>query len=235
MSGTFPVIETFGPTVQGEGPAAGLPCSFVRFGGCDWRCDWCDSMHAVDPGLVRANAEHLDPVQIADRVTAPLVILSGGNPALLALEPLVFLLHERGQQVHVETQGSKWRHWLGMVDRLIVSPKPPSSSMVSDRHDQQRRAFLDAALEGGTWDQVACKIVVRDEVDLTWARGVLADAPAAFKWAGLSCYTDRDDTVESLAARYRWLIEAALKHRDLERISILPQLHVVAFGHALGV
>lgn len=233
---TFPVIETFGPTVQGEGPAAGLPCAFVRFGGCDYRCEWCDSMHAVDPQQVRANAEHLDAEAIADRATsAPLVILSGGNPALLALEPLVELLHARGQEVHVETQGSRWRPWLASVDRLIVSPKPPSSAMVNAKHDLERRGFLAAAQDAGAWDSIACKIVVRDEVDLTWARGVLADAPAAFRWAGLSCYTDPEDTVESLAARYRWLIEAALEHRDLAPVSVLPQLHVVAFGHALGV
>ena len=47
------VVETFGPTIQGEGPYAGRVCHFVRFGGCDYRCTWCDSMHAVDPGLVR--------------------------------------------------------------------------------------------------------------------------------------------------------------------------------------
>jgi 7-carboxy-7-deazaguanine synthase len=35
---TFPVIEVFGPTVQGEGPDAGRPAYFVRFGGCDYRC-----------------------------------------------------------------------------------------------------------------------------------------------------------------------------------------------------
>ena len=56
---TFPVVEIFGPTVQGEGPDAGVPAYFVRFGGCDFRCSWCDSMHAVDPAEVRANAERL--------------------------------------------------------------------------------------------------------------------------------------------------------------------------------
>src|SRR5438105_206992 len=56
---TFPVIEVFGPTVQGEGPDAGRPAYFVRFGGCDYRCSWCDSMYAVEPADVRSHAEHL--------------------------------------------------------------------------------------------------------------------------------------------------------------------------------
>src|SRR5262249_776223 len=42
------VSEIFGPTIQGEGVLIGLPTVFVRSGGCDYRCSWCDSMHAVD-------------------------------------------------------------------------------------------------------------------------------------------------------------------------------------------
>ena len=43
------VSEIFGPTIQGEGVLIGLPTVFVRTGGCDYRCSWCDSLHAVDP------------------------------------------------------------------------------------------------------------------------------------------------------------------------------------------
>src|SRR5437764_1605218 len=97
---TLPVIEIFGPTVQGEGPDTGRPAYFVRFGGCDFRCSWCDSMHAVDPVQVRASAQHLEPAQILEQIRnrlhdgPDLVVLSGGNPALLDLGPLVELLHE---------------------------------------------------------------------------------------------------------------------------------------------
>src|SRR4051794_20292397 len=79
---TLPVVEIFGPTVQGEGPDAGVPAYFVRFGGCDWRCTWCDSMHAVEPAQVRQNAERLTVAEITDRVRVlpegpRLVVLSG--------------------------------------------------------------------------------------------------------------------------------------------------------------
>ena len=45
------IAEVFGPTIQGEGALIGEPTVFVRTGGCDYRCAWCDSMHAVDPAF----------------------------------------------------------------------------------------------------------------------------------------------------------------------------------------
>ena len=65
---TFPVIEIFGPTIQGEGAEAGLPTHFVRFGGCDYRCSWCDTMYAVDPAVVRATPSALSVDEIVERL-----------------------------------------------------------------------------------------------------------------------------------------------------------------------
>jgi hypothetical protein len=53
------VVEIFGPTIQGEGPLAGSKTMFIRFGGCDYRCQKCDSLHAVIPGAVKAGARYL--------------------------------------------------------------------------------------------------------------------------------------------------------------------------------
>src|SRR3954447_265834 len=83
----IPVVEIFGPTIQGEGAEAGVPTHFVRVGGCDFRCSWCDTMYAVDPEIVRATAEKLSVEEIASRVAAlagrpEWVAISGGNPAL---------------------------------------------------------------------------------------------------------------------------------------------------------
>src|SRR3954453_23079289 len=90
---TFPVIEIFGPTIQGEGAEAGLPRHFVRLGGCDYRCSWCDTMYAVDPATVRATSERLLAAEIVERLERlegrpEWVTLSGGNPALHRLEAL---------------------------------------------------------------------------------------------------------------------------------------------------
>src|SRR5262245_39496571 len=124
---TFPVIEVFGPTIQGEGAEAGLPCCFVRLGGCDFRCSLCDTMYAVDPELVRAHATKMSASEIVSQVgeldgAASWVVLSGGNPALHELGGLTARLRAAGMKVAVETQGSIWREWLGDVDRLTISP-----------------------------------------------------------------------------------------------------------------
>lgn len=94
----YNIIEIFGPTIQGEGPHAGRPVGFVRFGGCDFRCSWCDSMYAVEPAEVRANSEKLTADEIVDRLPAcDVVVLSGGNPALVQGEQLAEALALAGK------------------------------------------------------------------------------------------------------------------------------------------
>lgn len=235
----FPVVEVFGPTVQGEGALAGVPTAFVRFGGCDYRCAWCDSLHAVLPGAVR-EAPRLtgdEVVEALDRIGAAWVTLSGGNPALLDLGELVAALQARGRRVAVETQGSVWRDWLGEVDLLTISPKPPSSEMSSPEHDAETAAFLARAETAAPL--MVLKIVVFDETDYRWARDFHERWPALpFH---LSCGTSPPRAGESLAEtlsllgeRYRWLCERAAGDPAMIDATILPQLHVIAWGHEKG-
>jgi 7-carboxy-7-deazaguanine synthase len=236
----FPVVELFGPTVQGEGALAGVPTAFVRFGGCDYRCSWCDSLHAVLPAAVReAPRMSGDELLTAlDGIGTSWVTLSGGNPALLELGDLVSALQAGGRRVAVETQGSVWRDWLRRVDLLTVSPKPPSSEMASPEHDAETAAFLERAVDG---DQVRAvlKIVIFDEADYAWARDLHRRWPALpFH---LSCGTSppgngepHAETLALLAARYRWLCERAAGDPAMIDATILPQLHVIAWGHEKG-
>lgn len=238
---TLPVVELFGPTVQGEGPDAGLPAYFVRLGGCDWRCKWCDSMHAVDPVQVRASAERLTAGEIAARIRSllpgpELVVLTGGNPALHDLTELVAELRAGGLRVAVETQGSRWKPWLADVDRLVISPKPPSSGMATARNEAALRAFV-ARAEAMPTGCAVLKIVVFDEFDLDWAAARHRDHPALelFLSAGTDVGLDDDATVARLRERYRWLCEAVSHRPELSRLRVLPQLHVIAWGTAKGV
>jgi 7-carboxy-7-deazaguanine synthase len=236
-----PVVEVFGPTIQGEGELAGLATAFVRFGGCDYRCSWCDSLHAVLPDDVR-RAPRMTPVEIAAALDGlagrpEWVTLSGGNPALLELGDLVSLLQESGRRVTVETQGSVWRDWLAGVDLLTVSPKPPSSGMESPANAAASERFLERAVAGG--GRVVLKVVVFDEPDYVWAsrfRERFTGLPFH-----LSCGTDPPGAGASHAAalagvseRYRWLCERAARDPAMDGARILPQLHVLAWGHQIG-
>jgi 7-carboxy-7-deazaguanine synthase len=236
------VIELFGPTIQGEGPDAGRPAYFVRLGGCDFRCSWCDSMYAVDPAEVRATATKMSAFDVRERLASlqagpSLVVLTGGNPVLHELGELVAGLHEDGFDVSVETQGSVYRPWLANVDRLVVSPKPPSSGEATPRHRHQLETFMESALEDAR--DVALKVVVFDEGDLAFARDVALRWPAVT--LHLSVGTDpvapADDAVdrEQILARLRWLSEAAAGDPALSRARVAPQLHVLIWGRARGV
>jgi 7-carboxy-7-deazaguanine synthase len=234
----FPVIEIFGPTIQGEGADAGRPAHFVRFGGCDFRCSWCDSMYAVEPAQVRT-AERLDVDDVLSTLgalpTGPnLVVLTGGNPALHELGSLVDALHVAGYEVAVETQGSVWRDWLGLVDFVVVSPKPPSSGMTRNTEDVNE--FL-ARAAAASKPNVTLKVVIFDANDLEWAVAQFEGMPRLR--TTLSAGTDvgfpEAETLARLRERYAWLCESVARRVELRTARVLPQLHVVAWGIARGV
>jgi 7-carboxy-7-deazaguanine synthase len=234
----FPVVETFGPTVQGEGILAGLSTYFVRFGGCDYRCSWCDSLHAVLPAQVKANSEMLSADQILRAIQAmpegpEWVTLSGGNPAMLKLDELVTLLQANALRVSVETQGSLWKPWLGNVNSLTISPKPPSSGM-ADKVEKDLAGFMfEASLSRPRRTRDALKVVVFDEDDFEFACSVFA---TYMTWPRfVSCGTVVGEPLQDLSDRYRWLCERVSTDKRLMQVRALPQLHVVAWGHARGV
>jgi 7-carboxy-7-deazaguanine synthase len=237
---TFPVVEVFGPTVQGEGPLAGTPTFFVRVGLCDYRCSWCDSMYAVEPSEVKANAERLTAEETVERVMAlPLgpqwVTVSGGNPAIHDLAGLRDLLRDRRLLVAVETQASRWHEWLASVDMLVCSPKPPSSGMVSEKHTAETSAFLDEAEKRVRHGRRALKIVVFDEPDLEWATRMVVERDGWRCYLSAGTPIPNDDPIDEILARYRWLCERVAVDMRLRHVAALPQLHVLAWGQTRGV
>ncbi|WJH36956.1 7-carboxy-7-deazaguanine synthase QueE [Paenibacillus sp. CC-CFT747] len=134
----FPVLEIFGPTIQGEGMVIGRKTMFIRTAGCDYSCSWCDSAFTWD-GSGKEDIRWMTPEEILEELdrlgagTFDHVTLSGGNPALLGgLGKLIDALHGRGWSVALETQGSRWQDWFTGIDDLTLSPKPLSSGMETD-------------------------------------------------------------------------------------------------------
>jgi len=245
----YPVIEVFGPTIQGEGAMAGRPTHFIRMGGCDYRCHWCDTEYAVIPEQVRKNAKKLTYLEITEQVMAlpqgpEWVTLSGGNPALHQLDSVVIDLHRNQFKVAVETQGSMWKPWLTKVDQLTISPKPPSSRMHSIKNLQLLEEFMESMMQQYPIESRVClKIPVIGDEDYEFAimvHGRYKKVPFYFsvvtKMGGL--YGDfaegEIDTRDTLLDRYRWLAERIAGDARARTTTALPQLHALLWGHGRG-
>lgn len=235
------ISEIFGPTIQGEGLLIGLPTVFVRTGGCDYRCAWCDTLHAVDSDF-REDWKPLSVEAIWAEVEKlsggkPLTIsLSGGNPAIQPLGPLIRKGKSKGYRFALETQGSVSKDWFAELDYLVLSPKPPSSGMETDW--QAFEDCLKAAAEG---PELALKIVVFDDADFTYARDAASRFPALSVYLQPGNHTppppDDDDArvdVDGIIDRMLWLVEKVASERWFEA-RVLPQLHVLLWGNRRGV
>lgn len=235
MSKQFPVVEIFGVTIQGEGPDAGRPCVFVRFGGCDYECSWCDSLHAVLPAEVR-KAPRLSVQQIINKIVEismpPMtVVLSGGNPALHDLTELVNKLQGLTYRVTVETQGTKWKPWIADCDMVVVSPKPPSSGMKLDE-----KVLSDFMENVALSNNVALKVVVGDDKDYEFAKQLrLRHWSRAMFLSVLNPNGSADEfDIQDILNRYKWLCEKVANDPQMYSVKVMPQLHTLAWGNQKG-
>lgn len=144
----LPVMEEF-YTLQGEGYNMGKAAYFVRIGGCDVGCSWCDSKESW-------NAELFPPVNVdiivnnAKSTHADTVVVTGGEPSLYPLDYFTSQLQSNGITTMVETSGA---HKLtGVWDWICLSPKkysPPHRSVYKIAHE--------------------LKVIIKHEADLKWA------------------------------------------------------------------
>ncbi|WP_283196221.1 7-carboxy-7-deazaguanine synthase QueE [Rhizobium sp. AN80A] len=235
------VSEIFGPTIQGEGVLIGLPTVFVRTGGCDYRCSWCDTLHAVDSEYrdqwTPMTVEEIWAEVVSLSGGRPLTVsLSGGNPAIQPLGPLIERGHAEGYRFALETQGSVAKDWFADLDTLVLSPKPPSSGMETDW-----ALFEDCLARAAGGPDVALKIVVFDERDYRYAREVAGRYPDLPVYLQPGNHTpppaDDDDAridVDGIMERMLWLVGKVTKDRWFEA-RVLPQLHVLLWGNRRGV
>jgi organic radical activating enzyme len=115
----LPVMEAF-YTIQGEGVFSGVPAYFIRLGGCDVGCIWCDVKESWDA----AKWPILDIERIVEGALGfpgRMVVITGGEPLMYNLDPLTALLKEKGFSTHIETSGA--HPFSGNFDWVCFSPK----------------------------------------------------------------------------------------------------------------
>ena len=144
----LPVMEHF-YTLQGEGVHQGKAAYFIRLGGCDVGCVWCDVKESWDASKHPLLAID-DLVSIVKATATEIVVITGGEPLLHDLTPLTTALHEAGMRIHVETSGSS--PLSGELDWITLSPK-------------KFKAPLPEVLPHAN----ELKIVVFHKSDLAWA------------------------------------------------------------------
>ncbi len=144
----LPLMEEF-YTIQGEGFHTGKPAYFIRVGGCDVGCHWCDVKESWDANL--------HPLTKADQIVANAlqhparaVVVTGGEPSAFQMDYLTKKLKENGVQTYIETSGSY--PLTGNWDWICLSPKktlPPKTENYSKAHE--------------------LKVIIHNKDDFRWA------------------------------------------------------------------
>lgn len=153
METNLPVMESF-YTIQGEGTNTGQAAYFIRLGGCDVGCVWCDVKESWDA--------HMHPLKSISELVAEInslkaktVVITGGEPLMYDLSELTSNLKNHGKKILLETSGAY--PLSGEFDWICVSPKKFKSpiSEVLNRADE-------------------LKVVVYHASDLLWAQSFIS-------------------------------------------------------------
>ena len=194
------VAETF-TSIQGEGLWAGTPQYFIRCGGCNLDCSWCDTGYAREGGTEVSVDKLVDDARSSRLKWS---CITGGEPLLQAVEVLELTLglKDSGVRVLLETNGTLYdRKIFNEADCVSMDVKTPSSKMKSDLE------ILDM-LEGK--DQA--KAVIADEADYYYVKK-LVEAGHPFTWI----------LQPEGGGGFRWIAEKAIE--DALPVRVMPQLH----------
>ena len=173
-------MERF-PTLQGEGAWTGHAAWFIRLGGCDVGCAWCDVKDSW-PTDAHPKVDVTTLVQEAANSGLPRVVVTGGEPAMHDLGPLTKALREAGLATHLETSGA--HPVSGDWDWVTLSPK---------KFKPCRDEWYNVADE--------LKIVVVNTHDLTWAEEHAIKLPQGTAQFLQPEWDRREEVMERVIAR----------------------------------
>jgi len=114
----LPLMEEF-YTIQGEGYHKGTAAYFIRIGGCDVGCHWCDVKESWNPAIHPPTA--IDSIAESAATYSKTIVITGGEPLMWDMDPLTQLLKSKGVDTHIETSGAYTLS--GTWDWICLSPK----------------------------------------------------------------------------------------------------------------
>ena len=118
---SLPVMESF-YTLQGEGYHQGKAAYFIRLGGCDVGCVWCDVKDSWDADKhPKFLIDEIVDKAIQETTNKPIVVITGGEPLMHNLDGLTKALHAAGFKTNIETSGAY--PLSGEWDWICLSPK----------------------------------------------------------------------------------------------------------------
>ncbi len=169
---SYPVMEHF-YTIQGEGNHQGKAAYFIRLGGCDVGCVWCDVKDSWDASkhpLFNTQEIVNMAVQGSKKPEEVIAVITGGEPLLHNLDELTVYLKEQGFQTNIETSGSS--PLSGQWDWICLSPKKfkaPLPEVIQAAHELKVVIFHKSDFEWA--EQFAaqvntdCKLYLQPEWD----------------------------------------------------------------------
>lgn len=225
---TLPWSETF-LSIQGEGPRAGRRCGFIRFGGCNLSCNWCDTPFTWDSSRfdLRQEIASIPVEDILDTLPdCDEVVLTGGEPLLNQHNPawaeLLRALSSRSVFINVETNGTivPNRTTETFVGHYSISPKLSNAG--------QHRGHQDPTLADWPsrikFHKSCLKIVVTGKDDVR-AAAALADRHGWPRWA--TWVMPEGTTTPALLGNFRVVVTEAIA----QGLNVTQRLHVLAFGN----
>lgn len=166
------VIEAF-RSIQGEGTRAGVPCAFVRLAGCNLKCAWCDTPHALSDGV------QTDVADLAERIRAMRtrqVCITGGEPLLHGdLPDLLARLLDSNHEVQIMTNGSLPLAGLDPRASRVIDIKSPWSGDAVTPSSHPLPPLPPVGFDPANLDALTArdevKVVARDRAEFDWFLG----------------------------------------------------------------
>jgi 7-carboxy-7-deazaguanine synthase len=212
------VVEVF-KSLQGEGPIAGQPCTFVRFAGCNLRCEWCDTEYAQDGSSSKLITEDELVLFMKGLREGDHLVLTGGEPLLQQdYIPRLYSVLDEMVTIWYETNGTI-KPSAKIVDRclthFVVSPKVGHVNKDALRALLERGAFFKFVIGEKAWSVADALYLVE-----------LLDAPLSDVWLMPEGAT-REEQIRNMPEVWRACVE--------NNTNFSARLHTLAFDKRRGV